>query len=85
MALCKFGVVRIPAGPRLRNDLQACAIQLLKCDDDEASQQALLQQVTPNDILLPVEQCVRHVRKTHLAGAFRKAVHADCAETQLYR
>ena len=43
--------------PPLRNDLRACAIQLLKCDDDdEAAQQALLHQVTPNEILLPVDR-----------------------------
>ena len=42
--------------PPLRNDLHACAIQLLKCDDDEAAQQALLHQVTPNEILLPVDR-----------------------------
>ena len=36
--------------PPLRNDLHACAIHLLKCDDDEAAQQALLHQVTPNEI-----------------------------------
>ena len=130
--------------PPLRNDLHACAIQLLKCDDDEAAQQALLHQVTPNEILLPVDrnspgvliltefktqdrkhpvlytrslgseftkelraslekeprtffvhrkqhskaihaQRIRHVRKTHLAEAFRKAVHADFAETQLHQ
>ena len=41
--------------PPLRNDLHACAIQLLNCDDDEAAQQALLHQVTPNEILLPVD------------------------------
>ena len=41
--------------PPLRNDLHACAIQLLKCDD-EAAQQALLHQVTPNEILLPVDR-----------------------------
>ncbi len=41
--------------PPLRNDLHACAIQLLKCDDDEGSKQALLQQVTPNEILLPTD------------------------------
>ena len=40
----------------LRNDLHACAIQLLKCDDDEAAQQALLHQVTPNEILLPIDR-----------------------------
>ena len=39
--------------PPLRNDLHACAIQLLKCDDD---QQALLHQVTPNEILLPADR-----------------------------
>ena len=42
--------------PPLRNDLHACAIQLLKCDDDEAAQQPLLHQVTPNEILLPVDR-----------------------------
>ena len=42
--------------PPLRNDLHACAIQLLKCNDDEAAQQALLHQVTPNEILLPVDR-----------------------------
>ena len=42
--------------PPLRNDLHACAIQVLKCDDDEAAQQALLHQVTPNEILLPVDR-----------------------------
>ena len=42
--------------PPLRNDLRACAIQLLKCDDDESAQQALLHQVTPNEILLPVDR-----------------------------
>jgi len=42
--------------PPLRNDLHACAIQLLKCDDDEAAKQALLHQVTPNEILLPVDR-----------------------------
>ena len=42
--------------PPLRNDLHACAIQLLKCDDNEAAQQALLHQVTPNEILLPVDR-----------------------------
>ena len=41
--------------PFLRNDLHACAIQLLKCEDDEGSKQALLQQVTPNEILLPTD------------------------------
>jgi len=41
--------------PPLRNDLHACAIQLLKCDDDEAAKQALLHQVTPNEILLPTD------------------------------
>ncbi|DBA67954.1 TPA: hypothetical protein ACH3X2_013994 [Trebouxia sp. C0005] len=41
--------------PPLRNDLHACAIQLLRCDDDESAQSALLHQVTPNEILLPVE------------------------------
>jgi len=41
--------------PPLRNDLHACAIQLLKCDADEGSKQALLQEVTPNEILLPTE------------------------------
>ena len=30
-------------------------------------------------------QCIRHVRKTHLAEAFRKALHADFAETQLHQ
>jgi len=29
---------------------------LLKCDDDEAAKQALLHQVTPNEILLPVDR-----------------------------
>ncbi len=43
-------------GTPLRNDLHACAIQLLKCDDDEAAQQALLHQVTPNEILLTVDR-----------------------------
>ena len=42
-------------GTPLRNDLHACAIQLLKCDDDEAAQQALLHQVT-NEILLTVDR-----------------------------
>jgi len=42
--------------PPLRNDLHACAIQLLKCDDDEVAKQALLHQVTPNEILLPVDR-----------------------------
>ena len=42
--------------PPLRNDLHACAIQLLKCDDDKAAKQALLHQVTPNEILLPVDR-----------------------------
>ncbi len=42
--------------PPLRNDLHACAIQLLKCDDDESAQQALLHQVTPHEILLPVDR-----------------------------
>ena len=42
--------------PPLRNDLHACAIQLLKCGDDEAAQQPLLHQVTPNEILLPVDR-----------------------------
>ena len=41
--------------PPLRNDLHACAIQLLKCEDDEGSKQAVLQQVTPNEILLPID------------------------------
>ncbi|DBA77421.1 TPA: hypothetical protein ACH3X1_009253 [Trebouxia sp. C0004] len=36
--------------PPLRNDLHACAIQLLKCDHDEAAKQALLHQVPPNGI-----------------------------------
>ncbi len=30
--------------------------QLLKCDDDETAQQALVRQVTPNEILLPVDK-----------------------------
>ena len=30
--------------------------QLLKCDDDETAQQALVRQVTPNEILLPVDR-----------------------------
>ena len=42
--------------PPLRNDLHACAIQLLKCDDGQAAQQALLHQVTPNEILLPADR-----------------------------
>ena len=42
--------------PPLRNDLHACAIQLLKCDDDENFKQALLHQVTPNEILLPTDR-----------------------------
>ena len=42
--------------PRLRNDLHACAIHLLKCDDDQSAQQALLHQVTPNEILLPADR-----------------------------
>ena len=42
--------------PPLRNDLHACAIHLLKCDDDEADKQALLHQVTCNEILLPVDR-----------------------------
>ena len=42
--------------PPLRSDLHACAIQLLKCDDDQAAQQALLHQVTPNEILLPADR-----------------------------
>ena len=42
--------------PPLRNDLHACAMQLLKCDDDdESAKQALLHQVTPNEILLPTD------------------------------
>ena len=41
--------------PPLRSDLHACAVQLLKCDDDEVAKQALLHQVTPNEILLPVD------------------------------
>ena len=41
--------------PPLRNDLHACAIQLLKCEDDEGSKQAVLQQVTPNEIWLPTD------------------------------
>ena len=42
--------------PPLRNYLHACAIQLPKCDDDQAAQQALLHQVTPNEILLPADR-----------------------------
>ena len=42
--------------PPLRNDLHAYAIQLLKCDDGEVAKQALLHQVTPNEILLPVDR-----------------------------
>ena len=43
--------------PPLRNDLHACAIQLLRCDDDEeVAKQALLHQVTPNEILLPTDR-----------------------------
>ncbi len=42
--------------PPLRNDLHACAVQLLKCDDDEVSKNALLRQVTPNEILLPSDR-----------------------------
>ena len=37
-------------------NLQACAIQLLKCDDDEVAKQALLHQVTPNEILLQTDR-----------------------------
>ncbi len=42
--------------PPLRNNLQACAIQVLKRDDDEVAKQALLHQVTPNEILLPTDR-----------------------------
>ena len=42
--------------PFLRNNLHACAIQVLKCDDDEAAQQALQHQVTPTEILLPCDK-----------------------------
>ena len=31
------------------------------------------------------EQCVRHVRNTYIAEAFRKTLPADFAETQLYQ
>ncbi|KAL3163337.1 hypothetical protein ABBQ32_009725 [Trebouxia sp. C0010 RCD-2024] len=31
------------------------------------------------------EQCVRHARKTYIAEAFCKTLHADFAETQLYQ
>ncbi len=41
--------------PPLRNDLHACAIQLLNCDDNESAKQALLHQVTPNEVLLPTD------------------------------
>lgn len=41
--------------PPLRNDLHACAIRMLKCDDD-AARQALLKQITPNEILLPYDR-----------------------------
>ena len=42
--------------PPLRNDLHACAIQLPKSNDGQAAQQALLHQVTPNEILLPADR-----------------------------
>ena len=41
--------------PPLRNDLHACAIRKLECDD-ESARQALLQQITPNEILLPYDR-----------------------------
>ena len=41
--------------PPLRNDLHACAIRMLKCDDD-ATRQVLLQQLTPNEILIPYDR-----------------------------
>lgn len=40
----------------LSNDLHACAIRFLKFDDDEVAKQALLHQVTPSEILLPVDR-----------------------------
>ncbi len=42
--------------PPLRNDLHACAVQLLNCDDDEVAKLALLHQVTPNEILLSCDR-----------------------------
>ncbi len=41
--------------PPLRNDLHACAIRKLECDN-ESARQALLQQITPNEILLPYDR-----------------------------
>ena len=73
--------------PPLRNDLHAYAIQVLKCDDDQAAQQALLHQVTPNEILLPIDRNsagVLILREFKTQDRKHPAFHIDAKYRKLY-